>query len=269
VRQVRVQPRLPARRCRQGQGGAPGAGRAARARARGPRPLRLVRARLRGGGRGPGRPGEHAPLPAVARPRQARPADRERYVITAGNAPAARKVPAAADSPSNGSATQQATLAAKILGTAAAHLAKAAVAEPNPGQWIYYKTVDYSALSGGQPGAASTDDEWITFDGRGSAYYQDGRLLTHTPTATTSGSDVNPWVAWNMTATPKTAYDVLAALPANPQGLLTTIAAKSAGQSATDLGALPVAGGPPTTIAQMLASGHIPANLRAHLATMT
>jgi hypothetical protein len=181
------------------------------------------------------------------------------YVLTVGSPPAAPKAPAAAESPTarhagpgsaTGSATRQATLAAKILGTAAAHLAKAAVTEPSPGQWIYYKTVDYSALSGGQPGAVSTDEEWITFDGGGSAYFQDGRLLTHTSTATTPGADVNPWVAWNMTATPKTADDVLAALPANPQALLTTIAAKSADQSADDLGALPVAGGPPTTKAQ-------------------
>jgi hypothetical protein len=60
----------------------------------------------------------------------------------------------------------------------------------------------------------------------------------------------------------------IATLPANPQALLTVIAAKSAGQSADDLGALAVAGGAPT-IAQMLASGHITADLRAHLATMT
>jgi hypothetical protein len=180
------------------------------------------------------------------------------YVIAAGSAPAVPKAPAAAESPTashagtgsaTGSATQQAILAAKILGAAAAHLAKAAVAEPSPGQWIYYKTVDYSASSGGQPGVASTDEEWITFDGSGSAYYQGGQLLTHTSTAATPGADVNPWVAWNMAATPKTAYDVLAALPVNPRALLTVIAAKSAGQSADDLG-LPVSGGPPKTKAQ-------------------
>jgi hypothetical protein len=99
---------------------------------------------------------------------------------------------------------------------------------------------------------ASTDEEWITFDGSGSAYYQGGQLLTHTSTAAaaTPGADVNPWAAWNMTATPKTAYDVLAALPVNPQALLTVIAAKSAGQSADDLVANPIAGQPPTTQAQ-------------------
>jgi hypothetical protein len=181
------------------------------------------------------------------------------YVITAGSAPTAPTAPAAAQSPTashagagsaTGSATRQATLAAKILGTAAAHVARAAVAEPSRGQWIYYKTVDYSAASDGWPGVASTDEEWITFDGSGSAYYQGGQLRTHTSTAATPGADVNPWAAWNMTATPKTAYDVLAALPVNPQALLTVIAAKSAGQSADDLVGNPIAGQPPTTQAQ-------------------
>ena len=182
------------------------------------------------------------------------------YVITAGDVPTAPKAPAAAGRPAashsptgsaTGSAAAQATLASKILDTAAEHLAKATVAEPSPGQWIYYKTVDYSALSGGQPGAVSTDEEWVTFDGGGSAYYQDGRLLTHTSPAATPGAGVNPWVGWTMTATPKTAYDVLAALPVRPQALLSVIDAKSAGQSADDLGdALPVSGGAPTTEAQ-------------------
>jgi hypothetical protein len=181
------------------------------------------------------------------------------YVITAGSAPAAPKAPAAAERPTGshagpgsatGSATQQATLAAKILGTAAAHVARAAVAEPSPGQWIYYKTVDYGAASDGMPGVPSTDEEWITFDGSGSAYYQGGQLLTHTSTEATPGADVNPWAAWNLTATPKTAYDVLAALPVNPQALLTVIATKSAGQSADDLAGNPIAGQPPSTQAQ-------------------
>jgi RNA polymerase sigma factor (sigma-70 family) len=46
---------------------------------------------------------------------------------------------------------------------------------PGPGQWIYYKTVDYSASSSGQPGGVSTDREWITFDGSGSAYDANGQ----------------------------------------------------------------------------------------------
>jgi hypothetical protein len=177
------------------------------------------------------------------------------YVIAGGSAPATRQAPAAGGSPTashspTGSATRQATLAAKILGAAAAHLARAAVAEPSPDQWIYYKTADYSASSGGQTGAVSTDEEWITFDGSGSAYYGGGQLLTHASTENLPAPNLSPWAAWNADATPKTAYDVLAALPVNPRALLTVIAAKSAGQSADDLGALAVAGGAPTTEAQ-------------------
>jgi hypothetical protein len=177
------------------------------------------------------------------------------YVITAGNAPAAPKAPTAAGTPAasrspTGSAAQQATLTAKILGDAAAHLAKSAVAEPSPGQWIYYKTVDYDASSDGHPGGISTDEEWVTFDGSGSAYYQDGRLLTHTSTANLPSPSLSPWAAWNADLTPKTAYDVIAALPTDPQALLTVIASHAAGMNADDAEGNPAAVEPPTTEAQ-------------------
>jgi len=173
------------------------------------------------------------------------------YVLTAGSTPATPKTPAAAGSYSpTGPATQQATLAAKILGTAAAHLAKANVAEPRPGQWIYYKTVDYSAASGGQPGSTSTDQEWITFDGSGSAYYQGGQVVTHTSTANLPAPGLSPWAAWSATSTPKTAYDVLATLPTNPQALLAVIAGHAAGLTAGDFEGSPIAATPPTTQAQ-------------------
>ena len=181
------------------------------------------------------------------------------YVITAGSAPAVPKAPAAAGSPTaghsptgsaTGSAARQATLAAKILGDAAAHVAKAVVAEPSPGQWIYYKTVDYDASSDGQAGGVSTDEEWTTFDGSGSGYYQDGRLLTHTSTAKPPGPGLSPWAAWNADLTPKTAYDVIAALPTDPQALLTVIASHAAGMNASYAEGSPVASEPPTTEAQ-------------------
>jgi hypothetical protein len=177
------------------------------------------------------------------------------YLIMAGNAPAAPKAPTAAGSPAashspTGSAAQQATLAAKILRDAAAHVAKAAVAEPSPGQWIYYKTVDYGASSDGQAGGVSTDEGWITFDGSGSAYYQDGRLLIHTSTAKLPSASLSPWAAWNADLAPKTAYDVIAALPTDPQALLTVIARHAAGMNASDAEANPIAGEPPTTEAQ-------------------
>jgi hypothetical protein len=181
------------------------------------------------------------------------------YVITASSAPAAPKPPTAAASPTAshsptgsaaGSAAQQATLAAKILGDAAAHVARAAVAEPSPGQWIYYKTVDYVASSDGQAGGVSTDEEWTTFDGSGSAYYQDGRLLTHTSTTNLPSPSLSPWAAWDADLTPKTAYDVIAALPTDPQALLMVIASHAAGMNASDAEGNPVAAEPPATEAQ-------------------
>ena len=181
------------------------------------------------------------------------------YVITAGDVPTALRPPPRRDARPPATPPPVLPAVRHCAGDpgredprhAAERLAKATVAEPSPGQWIYYKTIDYSALSGGQPGAVSTDEEWITFDGSGSAYYQDGQLLTHTSPAASPGVGVNPWAAWGMTATPKTAYDVLAALPVRPQALLSVIAAKSAGHERGDLvGALPVSGGAPTTEAQ-------------------
>jgi hypothetical protein len=181
------------------------------------------------------------------------------YVITAGSAPTAGRAPTAEGSPAGrpartGAATapspQYATLAAKILGAAAAHVAATTVAEPSPGQWIYYKTADYSYSGAGQPSAVTTDEEWITFDGTGSAYYQDGQIVTHTSTANLPGPGVSPWAAWNATSTPKTAYDVLATLTTNPQALLAVIASHSAGLNANDIEGNPIAGEPPTTQAQ-------------------
>jgi hypothetical protein len=181
------------------------------------------------------------------------------YVITAGSAPAAPKSPvsdgrpAASHSPSgpaSAPAPHYATLAAKILGAAAAHVAKTTAAEPSPGQWIYYKTADYSYPGVGQSTGTSTDNEWITFDGSGSAYHQGGQVVTHASTANLPAPGLSPWAAWNATATPKTAYDVLATLPTNPQALLAVIASHAAGLSADDIEGNPIAGEPPTTQAQ-------------------
>ncbi|HEX4091405.1 MAG TPA: CU044_5270 family protein [Trebonia sp.] len=185
------------------------------------------------------------------------------YVITAGHAPAAPKAPAAAGSqpaghsptgpgtgPGTGSRPLHATLAAKILGAAATHVAASAVAEPKPGQWIYYETVDYSYPGNAQSSGISTDQEWTTFDGSGSAYYAGGQVVTHTSTVNLPAPGLSAWAAWNADSTPKTAYDVLAALPASPRALLAVIADHAAGQSASDIEGNPIAGRPPTTEAQ-------------------
>jgi hypothetical protein len=177
--------------------------------------------------------------------------------VTAGQAPAAPKASMAtahpATSHARGTATeQQATLAAKILRDAAAHLTRMApAAEPSPGQWIYYQTVSYGYPGLVEPSGVGTDEEWITFDGSATAYYQNGQIVTHTSPVSPPGPSVNPWDAWNATASPKTAYDVLAALPTDPEALLTVIASQAAGQNPENIAAgNPIAGITPTTEAQ-------------------
>jgi hypothetical protein len=178
------------------------------------------------------------------------------YAITAGNAPAVPQARGAATRPATsharGQAARQAVLAAKLLRAAAAHLTRAVPAtEPSPGQWIYYKTVSYGYPNLVEPSGVTTYEEWITFDGSQTAYYQNGQIVTHTSPAPPPGPGVNPWTAWNTDATPKTAYDALAALPASPQALLKVIARQAAGQNAQNIAAgNPIAGVTPKTEAQ-------------------
>jgi hypothetical protein len=173
------------------------------------------------------------------------------YAITAAKAPPVPNRP----SPSGvdpGHAAQQAVLAAKVLRAAAAHVAReGAASEPSRGQWIYYKTVDYGYPGVVSPSGAGTDEEWITFDGSQTAYYQNGRIVTHTSAASPPRPGVKPWDAWRADAAPKTAYDVLASLPTDPQALLRAIAEHAAGQNAQNIAAgNPVAGAAPKTEAR-------------------
>ena len=139
-----------------------------------------------------------------------------------------------------------------MLRAAAAHLAREGVAsEPSRGQWFYSKTVDYGYPGVSDPSGVGIDEEWITFDGRQTAYYQNGQIVTHTSAAPAPGPGVKPWDAWRADATPKTAYDVLASLPTDPQALLNVIASHAAGHSAQNLAAgNPVAGIAPKTEAK-------------------
>jgi hypothetical protein len=177
------------------------------------------------------------------------------YAITAAQTPAAR--PPIANHPATsrvypGRAAQQAVLATKVLRAAAAHVAREGVtSEPAPGQWIYYKTVDYGYPGVVDPSGVGTDQEWVTFDASQTAYYQNGRIVTHTSPISPPGPAVKPWDAWNTDATPKTAYDVLASLPADPQALLKVIAGQAAGQDPQNIAAgNPIAGVAPKTEAQ-------------------
>jgi hypothetical protein len=177
------------------------------------------------------------------------------YAITAAHTPAAR--PPVANHPTAGRAhpgraAEQTVLAAKVLRAAAAHVAREGVtSEPSPGQWIYYKTIGYGYPGVVDPPGVTTDEEWFTFDGSQTAYYQNGRIVTHTSPMPQPGPGVNPWDAWNSETTRKTAYDVLVSLPTDPQALLTVIASQAAGQNPQNIAAgNPIAGVTPKTEAQ-------------------
>ena len=169
------------------------------------------------------------------------------YAITAAQAPAAR--PPVTNRPT---AAQQAVLAAKVLRAAAAHVAReAATSEPSAGQWIYYRTADYGYPGVVNPSGVTTDEEWVTFDGSQTAYYQNGQIVTHRSPMRLPGPTVKPWDAWNTEATRKTAYDVLASLPSDPQALLKVIARQAASQNPQNIAAgNPIAGVMPKTEAQ-------------------
>lgn len=149
-------------------------------------------------------------------------------------------------------ASQRATLAARILREASATVERASVtAEPAPGQWIYAKTVGYQPQTG-----TTTSENWMTFDGVRTAYYDTpgGPLIEHTSAsgAPDIAKDTSPLAAFSRFATPKTAYDALASLPPDPPALLAEIgkAAASAGGANIAAGD-PVAGSAPRNQAQL------------------
>jgi hypothetical protein len=145
------------------------------------------------------------------------------YALTRSHGPAAGPAAAVSSTPKTAptpAAVQQAALAARILRDAATQVARVGVtAEPGPNQWIYAKTVMYEYPGGVQP----ADENWETFDGSQTAYFAGGQLITHTSPAAVPGRGVSAWTAWKAEISPKTAYDLLKSLPANPQALLFTV----------------------------------------------
>jgi hypothetical protein len=136
--------------------------------------------------------------------------------------------------------SQQATLAARILREASATVERASVkGEPAPGQWIYAKTVDYQPQAG-----TTTSENWMTFDGVRTAYYDSpgGPLVEHTSAsgAPDIAKGTSPLAAFSDFVTPKTAYDALASLPADPSALLAEI-----GKAAASAGGVNIAAGDP------------------------
>jgi hypothetical protein len=110
------------------------------------------------------------------------------------------------------------SLAAQVLTVAADKVASGPVARPPDDQWIYSRFVQTQT---GQ--ATQSNENWIQFDGRRSAYFQDGRLIVHDQGVTPTPPGASGLAAYDDNATPLTAYNALASLPANPATILTTV----------------------------------------------
>jgi hypothetical protein len=140
------------------------------------------------------------------------------YGLSTGNAPAPR--PSAA--PKHPAAPSQGVLAARVLRDASAAASRVPPkTTPSPGQWIYSKLVQYQ-----YPQGTSSGENWITFDGTESAYYESpgSPITVHTsPVAPPADIKSNPLAAFNTDATPQTAYYALASLPTAPSQLLAAL----------------------------------------------
>jgi hypothetical protein len=120
-----------------------------------------------------------------------------------------------ASSGSSGSKAATIQLAAAVVLNKAATAADARpVPEPQPGQWLSIHTTEYQVDERG----TMTDDNWITFDGRRTAYFAKGHLVVHdSHLPMSSGS-------------PKGAYDMLKALPTDPQAMRVALPKAASGQ---------------------------------------
>ena len=172
-------------------------------------------------------PGRARLLASISRPSRPRYARRAVLPVTAAAAASAVAV-AVASGAFSGPATRSAavkppairlTLTAQLLSTAAATVAKRPAVRPGPHQWFYTKFVAHDY---GQP--AHSNENWETFDGRRTAYFQNGQLIVHKTLGAFGGGGPTPLGEYNANATPQTAYNALASLPSNPKALLAVIA---------------------------------------------
>jgi hypothetical protein len=174
------------------------------------------------------------------------------YALIPAGGPGAARPPATQPASKARGVSQQATLAARILREASATVERASVmTEPAPGQWIYAKTVDYQPKAG-----TTTSENWITFDGAQTAYYESpgSPLVKHTSAsgAPDPARNASPLAAFNNSATPKAAYDALASLPSDPTALLAEIGKAAArGGGANIAAGNPLAGSAPRNQAQL------------------
>ena len=169
------------------------------------------------------------------------------YGLSTGSTPAPR--PSAA--PKHPAAPSQEVLAARVLRDASAAASRVPPkTTPSPDQWIYSKLVQYQ-----YPQGTSSGENWITFDGTQSAYYESpgSPITVHTsPVAPPADIKSNSLAAFNTDATPETAYYALASLPAAPNQLLAALdkVAEAAG-GANLVAGNPVAGQTPKNKGQL------------------
>jgi hypothetical protein len=171
-------------------------------------------------------PGRARLLASISRPSRPRYARRAVLPVTAAAAASAVAV-AVASGAFSGPATRSAavrppairlTLTAQLLTTAAATVAEHPAVQPGPHQWFYTKFV---AHDHGQP--TQSNKNWETFDGRQTAYFQNGQLIVHKTLGVFGGGGPTPLGEYNANATPQTAYNALASLPSSPKALLAVI----------------------------------------------
>jgi hypothetical protein len=110
------------------------------------------------------------------------------------------------------------SLPMRVLTVAADKVASEPVTEPRDGQWIYTK---FTQTQTGQ--ATQSDENWTRFDGRQSAYFLNGQLIIHSSPAASGPAGATGLAAYDDNATPLTAYNALAALPASPAAIIATI----------------------------------------------
>ncbi len=171
-------------------------------------------------------PGRAQLLASISRPSRPRYARRAVLPVTAAAAASAVAV-AVASGAFSGPATRSAavrppairlTLTAQLLTTAAATVAEHPAVQPGPHQWFYTKFVAHDY---GQ--STQSNKNWETFDGRQTAFFQNGQLIVHKTLGVFGGGGPTPLGEYNANATPQTAYNALASLPSNPKSLLAVI----------------------------------------------
>ena len=161
-------------------------------------------------------------LASISRPSRPRYARRAVLPVTAAAAAVAVASGALSGPATRSSAVKppaiRLTLTAQLLSTAAATVAKYPAARPGPHQWFYARLVGHDF---GQP--TQSTDNWETFDGRQTAYVQNGQLIVHKTLGGFGGGGSASLGEYNANATPQTAYNALASLPSNPKALLAVI----------------------------------------------